>query len=181
MTEERFILAGLKRGDIKIFENIFHRYYPGLCNYAESLVKEEGLPEEIVQDVFYNVWKIHAELNITVSLKSYLYKAVFNQCMMNLRKIKHETRLDEKWAVQQVSGYAGPDEEMEEKEINSRMSKALDRLPGRTRQIFTMNRMEGFKYKDIAEKLSISIKTVEANMGKALKALRTSLNELSSF
>ncbi len=181
MIRERFILAGLRHGDIRIFENLFHKYYAGLCSYAESLVRQEGLPEEIVQDVFYNVWKNRDTIIITTSLKSYLYKSVYNHSLMYLRKIKREIRLDERWANDQADRYPGPAEQMDEKEIDILISKALGRLPERTRLIFTLSRIEGLKYKDIAKRLSISVKTVEANMGKALKALRASLNEYSSF
>ncbi len=180
MIKERFIIAGLKKGDIRIFENLFHKYYPGLCTYAESLIKKEGPAEEIVQDIFYTIWKNREEINITTSLKSYLYKAVYNRSMMHLRKFKYEVRLDDNWAEKQADNQGGPQERLNEIEINRRITDTLDTLPERTRQIFTMNRLEGLKYKDIAERLSISVKTVEANMGKALKALRTNLSEYHS-
>ncbi|HYW94816.1 MAG TPA: RNA polymerase sigma-70 factor [Bacteroidales bacterium] len=181
MIKERFILAALKRGDIKAFENLFHSYYPRLCRYAETLLKTEGLPEEIVQDVFYNIWKKRKELAIKISLKSYLYRSVYNHALMHLRKYKHEIRLDENWAVNQAGEMAGPMEKIDEKEISSLVSATLSTLPERTRVIFTLNRMEGMTYRDIAERLSVSVKTVEANMSKALKALRRSLNEYSSY
>ncbi len=181
MIREVFIIAGLKRGDIRIFENLFHRYYPGLCTYAESLLKREGPAEEIVQDVFYNIWKNRNDITITASLKSYLFKSVYNHSMMYLRKTKREVRMDENWAVIQVDREPGPVEQINEKELNGLITKALTRLPERTKRIFIMNRMEGLRYKDIAEKLSISVKTVESNMGKALQALRNSLKEYSSY
>lgn len=181
MIKERFILAALKRSDIKAFENLFHRYYPGLCHYAGTLLKTEGLPEEIVQDVFYNIWKKRKELTIKTSLKSYMYRSVYNHAMMHLRKYKREIRLDENWAVNQAGEDAGPMEKMDEQEISSLVSATLNTLPERTRLIFTLNRMEGMTYRDIAARLSVSVKTVEANMSKALKALRSSLNEYSSY
>ncbi len=180
LTEHR-TLSRIRKGDIKSFENLFHHYYPGMCSYAESLIKKENVAEEIVQDVFYNIWKNRNDLRITSSWQSYLYKAVFNNSMMHLRKSKREMPLDERWAESQVQSSDNPAEELDAKELNAVILNTLQKLPERTRQIFNMNRFEGLKYKEIAEKLSISVKTVEANMGKALKALRSSLEEFSKI
>ena len=180
MIKDRFLISGLRRGDIRIFENLFHRYYPGLCSYAESLLRKENVAEEMVQDIFYNLWKNRKEIEIRVSLKSYLYKSVYNRSMMHLRKTRHEVRLEESWAENLADNDSGPLEKIGEKEITLKIADTLGKLPERTRVIFTLSRIEGLKYTDIAEKLSISVKTVEANMGKALSALRKSLNEYSS-
>jgi RNA polymerase sigma-70 factor (ECF subfamily) len=180
MIKDRFIIAGLKRGDIRIFESLFHRYYPGLCTYAESLLRRSGPAEEMVQDIFYTLWKNRGEIEIRSSLKSYLYKSVYNRSMMFLRKSRREVRLDEQWAEKQADRHNTPIEKIGEEELSLKIADTLSHLPERTRTIFTMNRIEGLKYKEIAEKLSISVKTVEANMGKALSALRKSLSEYSS-
>lgn len=176
---EHRTLSKIRQGDIKSFESLFHHYYPGMCSYAESLTKKTNIAEEIAQDVFYNIWKNRAELRITTSWQSYLYRAVFNNSMMYLRKVKREMPLDERWAESQAHTSEDPSEELSAKELNAVILYTLQNLPERTRQIFNMSRFEGLKYKEIAEKLSISVKTVEANMGKALKALRISLEEFS--
>jgi len=178
---EHRTLSKIRKGDIQAFESLFHQYYPGMCSYAESLIKKENIAEEIVQDVFYNIWKNKSTLRITSNIQSYLYRAVFNNSMMHLRKAKREMSLDEQWADTQVQSSDNPAEELEAKELNAIILYTLQKLPERTRQIFNMNRFEGLKYKEIADKLAISIKTVEANMGKALKALRTSLEEFSKI
>ena len=100
---------------------------------------------------------------------------------MHLRKAKREMPLDERWAESQVQSHDSPSEELDAKELNAVILYTLQKLPERTRQIFNMSRFQGLKYKEIAEKLSISVKTVEANMGKALKALRASLEEFSKI
>lgn len=100
---------------------------------------------------------------------------------MHLRKAKRELSLDERWADSRIRSADNPSEELDAKELNAVIQYTLQKLPERTRQIFNLNRFEGLKYKEIADKLSISIKTVEANMGKALKALRTSLEEFSKI
>ncbi len=178
---EHRTLSKIRKGDIRAFESLFHQYYPGMCSYAESLIKKENIAEEIVQDVFYNIWKNKNDLHITNNWQSYLYRAVFNNSMMYLRKAKREMLLDERWAETQMHSPDNPSDELEAKELNAIILYTLQKLPERARQIFNMNRFEGLKYREIADKLSISLKTVEANMGKALKALRTSLDEFSKI
>ena len=175
--KESRIAKKISKGDIAAFEMLFHRFYPGMCSYSESLVKKPEIAEEIVQDVFFNIWKNKSELKINVSWQSYLYRSVFNNSMMYLRKAKYEMSIEERWAAGNLMSDEQASDELEAKELNAAIIFTLQSLPPRTREIFNLNRFEGLKYKEIADKLSISVKTVEANMGKALKALRTSLGD----
>ena len=174
--KEQYILRKIRKGDLAAFEDLFHTNYPGMCSYSESLVKREDVAEEIVQDVFLNIWKNRENLRIVTSLHNYLYRSVFNNSMMYLRKSQKESRLDMRWAEETQQG-EDPGEEMNARELNALIIYTLEGLPERTREIFSMSRFEGLKYEEIAGKLSISVKTVEANMGKALKALRDSVEE----
>jgi RNA polymerase sigma-70 factor (ECF subfamily) len=167
----------IRNGDIEAFEELFHQYYPGMCSYAESLVLNAEVAEEVVQDVFFNIWKNRAELKILVGWQSYLYRAVFNNSMMHLRRSKRVSSLDEKWAENHLISEEHAEEEMDAGKLNTAILLTLNSLPERTQEIFNLSRFEGMKYKEIASLLSISVKTVEANMGKALKALRTSVEE----
>ena len=97
--------------------------------------------------------------------------------MMYLRKMRREFPMEEQLAFQLQVHAENPADAMEYEEISSMIAATLQELPDRTREIFELNRQEGLKYKEIADRLSISVKTVEANMGKALKALRTSLKK----
>jgi RNA polymerase sigma-70 factor (ECF subfamily) len=133
--------------------------------------------EEIVQDVFYNIWRNRDSLRISNNWQSYLYRAVYNNSMMHLRKTRREYPMEEQLNFHMQQHATDPADSMEYEEISAMISKTLEELPERTREIFELNRQEGLKYREIAERLSISVKTVEANMGKALKALRTSLKK----
>lgn len=170
-------LKRIRKGDKKVFEELFHQYYPGMCSYAESLVKQSEVAEEIVQDVFFNIWKNREKLTIIKGWQGYLYRSVFNHSMMHLRKAKRELSLDEEWAGKYLEADEHPSEEMDAQELDAALVFALQALPVRTREIFHLSRFEGLKYREIAERLSISVKTVEANMGKALRAMRISLDE----
>lgn len=173
---EARIVEKIRKGDKQAFEVLFHQFYPGMCSYAESLVKKPEIAEEVVQDVFLNIWKNRLDLKINKDWKNYLYRSVFNNSMMYLRKTKKEMSLDERWVESKHSDEGNVADEMDASELNALLLFTLQSLPERTRNIFELNRYDGLKYKEIAVKLQISVKTVEANMGKALKALRASLD-----
>ncbi|MCK4745645.1 MAG: RNA polymerase sigma-70 factor, partial [Bacteroidales bacterium] len=149
----------------------------GLSGYAESLIGKKEIADEVVQDVFYNIWKNRDTLRITRSWQSYLYRSVYNNSMMYLRKTRREFIMEEGMIPEQKGGSMDPSQEMEYREVSDLVSMTIGDLPERTREIFLLNRQEGLKYKEIADRLSISVKTVEANMGKALRALRGSLEK----
>jgi len=177
ILKEQQQLRKIRRGDIGSFEKLFFSFYPGLLKYAESLVRKSEIAEEIVQDVFYNVWKNRDSIRITHSWKSYLFRSIYNNSMMHLRKIRREHSLEEGLFPEIEGSSPNPFQELELNETSAMITDTVNSLPERTREIFLMNRQEGLKYREIAERLSISVKTVEANMGKALKALRSSLEK----
>ena len=177
VLKEQQQLRKIQKGDIQSFEKLFHRYYSGLSGYAETLVGKKEVAEEVVQDVFYNIWKNREALKISKSWQSYLYRAAFNNSMMCLRKMRREQPLNEGDSLDPEVGTPDPSQLMQLNEVSEVVSKTLKDLPEKTREIFRLNRQEGLKYREIADRLSISVKTVEANMGKALKALRNSLEK----
>jgi len=175
--DDQFILKQLKKGDIKVFESLFHSFHPGMLLYSISILKNKSLAEEVVQDVFYNIWKNRDEFVIKTSWRSYLYKSVYNNSLMVLRKREQNLRLEEEVLINLPGEEIDPSAVIDIRDLNTAITKTLDALPERTRKIFSMSRNEGMKYKEIASLLSISIKTVEANMGKALRAFRLSLKD----
>ncbi len=177
ILKEQQQLRKIQKGDIESFEKLFHRFYSGLSGYAESLVGKKEIAEEVVQDVFYNIWKNRETLRINRSWQSYLYRAVYNNSMMYLRKMRREQPMDEGYTLTPEENSPDPSQLMQLNEVSDVIYKTLEDLPERTREIFRLNRQEGLKYREIAHKLSISVKTVEANMGKALKALRNNLEK----
>lgn len=177
ILREHHQLRRIRRGDIETFEKLFFSFHPGLLRYAETLVQKIEIAEEVVQDVFYNVWKNREDIRITHSWKSYLYRSVYNNSMMHLRKTRREFSLDEGLFPEREGDAPDPFQELEFNEVSELVSETVSRLPERTREIFLLNRQEGLKYREIAERLSISVKTVEANMGKALKELRSNLEK----
>jgi RNA polymerase sigma-70 factor (ECF subfamily) len=174
---EQYQLRKIRRGDLDSFEKLFHKYYNGMKGYAESLVRKSEVAEEVVQDVFYNIWKNRDSLRINRSWHSYLFRSVFNNSMMYLRKARIEFPLEESSVPEPFEWDNDPSQLMQTGELSEVISRSLRRLPDRTREIFLLNRREGMKYREIADRLSISVKTVEAHMGRALKDLRESLKK----
>lgn len=135
------------------------------------------MAEETVQDVFYSIWKNRNNLLIRESIHSYLYAATRNKCLKIIRSQKTAAKYSsyiKNTSRQQVST---PLDELNARELDMLIEQTLNELPERTGEIFKMNRFQGLKYTEIANKLSISVKTVEANMGKALKIFRRNLHE----
>ncbi|MFN2396523.1 MAG: RNA polymerase sigma-70 factor [Bacteroidales bacterium] len=163
----------IKNNDVAAFEKIFREYYAPLCMYAMQFVDDKDVAEEIVQDFFYRYWKNRQKMNIRISLKNYLYQSVRNS---SLKYLRHEA-VKQKYAdtINQSARSSFP--EYGEKELQSIIDGVLESLPERCNKIFRMNRFEDLTYKKIAAKLSVSVKTVEADMGKALKAFRQKLSE----
>ncbi len=174
---EQKILKSIKKGDITEFEALFKEYYQRLCDFGIRYLRSIDLAEEIVQDTFYNIWKNRATLNIKTSLKSYLYTAVRNNCLQELRTRSLDIKYENYYKTHYVNESLSPVDELNAKELSIVINKALNSLPERCKTIFKLSRDEGLKYHEIADKLSISIKTVEANMGKALKQFRHYLKE----
>jgi len=172
MTISLLIFKQIKDGDIQAFETLFRSYYEPLCRYACRFVGNMDTAEEIVQDLFYVLWKDRQNLNIFTSVNGYLYRSVKNKSLQQLEKETvrdaYRTMCAENEAIETVT----PQEELEYKELEQLMQETLRRLPERRQKIFRMNRMEGKKYNEIAQELHISVKTVEAEIGKTLRLLR---------
>ena len=177
MLDDIVVFKKIKEGDVGIFEKIFRQYYTLLCMYAFSITGRKDIAEEIIQDVFYNIWKNREQITIRLSIKSYLYGAVKNY---SLRYLEHE-RVQQQHAENVLAENGETDlsplELLEYKELEKVVINILDKLPERTKRIFIMHRMEEKKQKEIAVFFAISIKTVEAEMSKVNQALRKGIEK----
>lgn len=177
MSEEtETILQNIQNGNLQEFEKLFKEYYPLLCHYALRFVKDSDQAEEIVQELFCQLWENRKNVKIHTSLKAYLYKATYFNSLQVIRKRGIKSQYVD-YIKNNKPQQSQPNNLVEENEIYNIVQKTLTSLPKRCGQIFKMSRFEGLKYQEIADQLSISIKTVEANMGKALKAFRKNLKD----
>jgi RNA polymerase sigma-70 factor (ECF subfamily) len=170
-------LFGLRNGDVTVFEMFFRAHYQPLCNYAFTFVQDRDEAEEIVQSTFLTVWEKREAIEIRTSLKSYLYAMVRNSCLNAIKheKIKHK-HAGEELAIGDRSHESVAHEVLSD-ELEERIHLSMEKLPEQCRLIFKLSRFEELKYAEIAEQLNISIKTVENQIGKALKIMREELKE----
>jgi RNA polymerase sigma-70 factor (ECF subfamily) len=171
------IIRRIRQGDKQEFEKLFRSSYISLVRYATTFVKDHDASEEIVQDLFFRLWQDRQSLRIETSLNGYLFRSVHNRA---LHYIEHQ-KVVSRHAGEIAAGSELTAEPVTEaiyyNELQARVARVLERLPERCRAIFRMSRFEGLKYNEIAEKLAVSLKTVEADMGKALREFRKALAE----
>ena len=167
----------IRLGDSTAFSYIFKKYYEPLYQFAGRFVKDAHTAENIVQNVFVNLWIERNKRQIETSLKSYLYIMVKNHSLNYLKQEKRMDYLEKRQDIQENFNIP-PDEKLLEKELHTAVHQAINKLPSQCRQIYLMKRYDDLKYTEIAEILNISINTVKTQMKRALKSL---LKHLSPF
>ncbi len=177
MTGESEIIRRIKEGDKGQFESLFRSSYVSLVRYAMTIIKDHNTAEEIVQELFFRLWQDREKLKIESSLNGYLFRSVHNRCLHFIDHARVIERHAEEVSHNQPDSAENPSEILLHKELQERIAGVLEKLPERCGKIFCMSRFEGLKYSEIAEKLAISVKTVESNMGRALKEFRKELSE----
>ncbi|GGB18161.1 RNA polymerase sigma-70 factor [Puia dinghuensis] len=160
-------------GDLA-FEQLFKTHFKGLHTYACTILRDGHLAEEVVQVVFARFYEKMARITIEASVEAYLYRAVYNESLNQRRreKVRREYR---KHAERHGEGTSVPGEGGDHRELEARLHQALNELPQQCRTIFQLSRFEELKYREIAHRLDLSVKTVENQMGKALRILRDKL------
>ena len=172
------VFKKIKEGDVRAFETLFRACYEPLCRYAYQWLENRETAEEIVQDLFYVLWKERENLQIFTSVKGYLYRSVKNKSLQYLEQEKVRDDYRKRYADDAMIETSTPQDELEYKELEQQIEATLYHLPERRQMIFHMHRMEGKKYSEIARELQISVKTVEAEMSKALRTLRDKYNSI---
>jgi RNA polymerase sigma-70 factor (ECF subfamily) len=177
---DHFNLHSIQSGDERAFEKLFKSQYPALCGYAQKYLRDVDQAEEVVQEMFFNFWQKKEKLEINTSIEAYLFRSVRNSCLNYLKhlKIREEHRLH---TVQENNK---KEQEVHDQvvalELEIKIEAIIEKLPPERKKIFKMSRHDGLKYKEIAEKLNLSVKTIEVQMSKALKYLREHLSEYLS-
>ena len=168
------IFERIRSNDIKAFEELFHIFYGPLCSYALRFLSQSEEAEEVVQDIFVKLWEKRNEIHIDASVQNYLFRSVRNQCLNLIQHQKIKSQYAEKM-MKQSKTETGFSAWFVEPDLARNIETAIDSMPEKRKEIFRLSREDGLKYKEIAEKLNISVKTVEAQMGLALKYLRKKL------
>lgn len=163
------------------FEKLFKEHFKALHAYANVILKDEDDAEEIVQNMFLKFWEKRDLLNVQTSLKAYLYKCVYHDSLNFLKHQKIKTKYQDFAAYTMNEEHLPASSKIEMTELEYNLSLALNELPEQCRTIFQMSRFEELKYREIAERLGLSIKTIENQMGKALRILRLELADFLSL
>jgi len=181
-SEEEW-LGRARAGDIVAFERIFCSYYDALRDFAEAVAGSPDDAEEAVQEVFLRIWRVRDRWEVHGSLKSYLYGAIRNQVLNQIRD--RQTR--SKWIERALeanphpgmgSPEIGADRAAEATNLSALIDIAIERLPTRCRQVFILHRKHGLSYTEIADSLGVSPKTIEKQIARALQQLRDELAPL---
>lgn len=178
-TDESTLISQLKKGNEDALNHVYKLYYSILYNYTKTLCGNDDLAKDIVQETMIKVWRKGSTLNVHSSLKGYLLKSVYYHFIDTQRRIIKETNKLNLLKQEALFGFS----EISSEDLESlylAIDLEIDNLPTQCKEVFLLGKKEGLKYKEIADKLNISIKTVERHMSIALKKLRKKLNN-SSF
>lgn len=174
VTDESLFFQ-VQQGREDAFEVLFLKYYSSLCAYARMFVEQDD-GQEIVSDVMVWLWENKEMESFELSLKSYLFRAVKNRCLTLIRHNQVKQRVEEVLFNNLQSQYDDPDFYIVD-ELTKKIEEALASLPDKVRETFEMNRFQDLTYNEIADRLGISPKTVDARIQQALKLLRISLKD----
>ena len=174
-TDQELKLA-LTAGDRKAYEFLFRKFYQALSRFSLKLVGSEATAEDVVQEVFVALWEKHDQLSIKGELKSYLFAAVRYASINHLRQHQRQINLVPQQTADVIDESASEIPEY----LIKKVYQAIEQLPEKCRLIFILSRQGGLTYKEIAEELDISVKTVEAQMGIAFKKIRSFLKTHSN-
>jgi RNA polymerase sigma-70 factor, ECF subfamily len=171
---DRELLDRLRQGDRDAFDAVFRAHYATLVAVAERVSGTRAVGEELAQDVMLELWRRHETISVDDSLRAYLVRAARNRALNHVRHERMKVRTAPRAAGETVTPAEAP-ARVAEGEIDAAVRAAVDALPERCREVFELSRVRGLRYAEIAETMGISVKTVEAQMGKALRLLRERL------
>ena len=172
------ILRQLQADEKSALKNLFQLHYKEVCRTILRFVSDKNQAEDLAQEVFIRIWQKRQQLNVNISFGAYLHRMAINESISFLRKVKRREDKAQSFAeIPLPSAYDSADGEelLLQKELKAQINEAINGLPPRCRAIFQLSRFEQLSYREISKKLDISIKTVEHQMGKALKILRIAL------
>lgn len=175
-NDEQQLLQDLRQGQEAALDQLFRQHYTYLCKAVYRVIPDGNTAEDIVQEVFADLWRKRERIDIQSSIRAYLRRATVNRSLNHIRDQKLMLS-DESYLPHQLSsGQASAQQQLQAEELQVAIDRAIQQLPERCRLIFSLSRFEGMANKAIAKELDLSLKTVENQMTKALKMLKSALS-----
>jgi RNA polymerase sigma-70 factor, ECF subfamily len=181
---DKELLTRIKKEDINAFEKLYFDMHPRLFAFSRKFIDDAELSKDIVQEVFFEFWEGRNVIDINTSLKSYLFRMIHNKCLNHIRSQKIHNRYTNYTEIKLKQAELlfydeDPDayESIFFKEIQKILDNSILELPESCREVFTLSRLNGLSNKEIAEKLNISVRTVENQVYRALKILKEKLKD----
>jgi len=179
-TDEE-LMRQIKEDNLSAFDLIYRKYSKGIYKFSISILKNSEEAEDLVQHVFFCLWKNRHKVEKNSLLKYYLFTITYNSAISVIRKKARETRFIEYLKSEQRADIEAYKVENDNTELAKKVESILNKLPPRQKEVFLMHKNEGLKYHEIAERLHISVNTIETHMSRALKTIRYKLSKYSLF
>jgi RNA polymerase sigma-70 factor (ECF subfamily) len=170
------LIENLKKGNEDSFVYLMNTYHDKLCVYARGLTKDHYTAQDIVQNVFLRVWEQRKKLNSSLNLNNFLYKSIYNEFIDHYRKIKLLTPLEEEH-IKQLNTIVSEQKASEIDRLVELVKQEIENLPPKCKSVFTMGKLEGLTYVEIAEHQQVSIRTVEMHMSRAFEIIRKKIGD----
>lgn len=179
--EEKEWLQSMKAGKESALQKIFKHYYKYLVVTGYNITGDNEKAKDLVQDVFFELWKKREKIEIQSSLKAYLRRAVVNRSLNYIKTQKRFDFGDENFDAQTADRTFSAQKNLEAQDLKSALNNAIDSLPAKCKAIFILSRFEKLSHKEIAAKLDISTKTIENQITKALKIVRAAVEKYNAL
>lgn len=177
MQNERETLSLLKTGSKEAFSKLFRHYYKDLVLFAGTFIPNKSVCEDIIQTVFFKIWQQHETLNIKTSFKSFLTTSVRNACLDEIRHSKIKNNYTDSFEFLGTTHSFSTQEYILYSDLQKHLTNAIENLPEECKETFKLNKLQGLKYREIAQELNVSERTVEVRIGKSLKLLKAYLKD----
>ena len=172
------LVAGIKRNDYQSYNQLFLRYYSRLCTFVFGITQSSSASEDVVQELFIRLWINRAKLDINESVSGYLYHSSKNAALNYLRAEKSRQKSVQNIPIQE---FQTDDNLIEQVEFSAALYQCIEQLPERSREVFKMSRIDGFKQQEISDQLGISVKTIKNQIWKSLQYLKACLELKDAF
>ena len=180
-TDEKSLLLQLKSGDERAFEMLYDNYKFRIAGNLFKLLKSDDLVKEVLQELFFKIWEVRAQIDPEKSFKSYLFRIGENLVHDYFRKAAKDKRLLAKIVDSSSELYVHIEEDMVGKEEIQRLQQAIDLMPPQRKMVFTLCKLEGKSYKEVEDIMGINAKTISSHMLQANRFLKTYFNNSSSL